>query len=968
MTTRVFRRNADHSIRLSLRSAALASAALLALGSQSAWAQQAPADTAEAEPAPEEAITVTGSRIARDGYQAPTPVSVLTTEDIQAQAPGNLADFVNTLPAIAGSTSPTTNIGSLSNGQAGINALNLRALGTNRTLVLLDGQRSVPSSVTGLVDINTFPQELVQRVEIVTGGASAAYGSDAVGGVVNFVLDKNFRGLKAVAESGITEAGDGASYRVALTGGAALFDDRLKLLFSVEHARQYGVDSVDRDWNDGGFFQINNPAYTATNGQPARLVRGGVGPSHVTPGGLITAGPLRGTYFGAIDPATGRATTGQLAFGQVSGTWMVGGDWQYTQDGYASSVSLIPDEDRTGVFTRASYEIAPEIELFGQFSYNRFQGTSLYLQVPSTGLTIRSDNAYLPDSVRTQLAANALPSFTMGTTNIGFPKSGSANTREAYRFVGGARGKFDISGGSWNWDFYYQKGVVESHEQLINIWNVSRLTLATDAVFAPVGNAAGIAAGTIVCRSTLTAPTNGCVPMNRIGIAAASQAALDYVMPDYQPYRDQTIKQDVAALTFSGSLFTLPGGPLAIAFGGEWRREQVNGFVETQFMSGWWAGNYLVNAGKYDVKEGFLEISAPLFEGFELNAAGRYTHYSTSGAVQTWKVGATYQPFEDLRLRGNISRDIRAPNLNELFAAGTARTNSVTVPPTNAADDFIETVTGNLKLAPEVADSWTVGAVFTPSFVPGFAVSVDYYDIKISDAIGNISAQNTVNLCYEQDIQQYCDNITYTAGGDIERILTQPFNFASQEAQGIDIEASYRFLIDDLVSGVPGSFSLRAMATHYIKNLTDNGIDFPSDAAGTNSGSGPPSWVYKVTATYEAEPFTLNLIGRGVSDGKYDNSFIECTTGCPTSTPQHRTINDNRIPGAVYFDLSTAFAFNGLGTEGDIQFTVRNLLNSDPVLVGNGPDSVNVPGYPQTNRQFYDVFGRSFRVSLRLKL
>lgn len=955
----------------SLRSCILGSAGVLTFGIAGAAQAQSgdtlPGPAADDAPAEADTITVTGSRIARDGYEAPTPVSVVSAEDIQAQAPGNIADFVNTLPSIAGSTTPASNIGSLSNGQAGINALNLRSLGTNRTLVLLDGQRSVPSSVTGLVDINTFPQELIERVEIVTGGASAAYGSDAVGGVVNFILNTNFKGLKAVVESGITQYGDGPSYRAAVSGGTAVLDDRLKLLFSAEYARQYGVDTVDRKWNDSGYFQINNPAYTATNGQPARLVGSGFGPSHVTPGGLITAGPLRGTYFGAIDPATGRATTGQLTYGQVSGTWMIGGDWQYTQDGYASSVSLIPDEERMGIFTRAAFEVTPDIEIVGQFSYNRFEGTSLYLQVPSTGVSISADNAYLPDSIRSEMASRGLKSFNMGTTNVGFPKSGSANVREAYRYVAGAKGSFEIAGGEWSWGAYYQKGVVKAHEQLINIWHVSRLNLATDAVYAPAGNPAGIAAGTIVCRSTLTDPGNGCVPLNRIGVGGASAEALAYIMPADQPYRDQTIKQDVAAVTFSGRLLELSGGPLAVAFGGEWRREQVDGFVEPQFQSGWWAGNYLVNNGKYDVKEAFLEIAAPLFTGFELSAAGRYTDYSTSGGVQTWKVGATWEPIRGVRLRGNISRDIRAPNLNELFAAGTARTNSVTVPPTNAADDFIELVTGNLGLDPEVADSWTVGTVVTPTFLPGFAAAVDYYEIDISDAIGSISAQNTVNLCYEQHIQQYCNNITYTSGGDIDRILTQPFNFASQKARGIDIEASYRFALDDVFSGAPGSLTLRAMATHYLENLTDNGIDFPNDSAGTNTGSGPPSWLYRVTATYDADPFTFNLMARGVSDGKYDNNFIECTTGCPTSTPAHRTINDNHIDGAVYFDASAGLKFGIPGSEGELQFTVRNLFNKAPVLIGNGPDSVNVPGYPQTNRQFYDVYGRTFRISLRLK-
>jgi outer membrane receptor protein involved in Fe transport len=917
-----------------------------------------------------EEITVTGSRIVRDGYSAPTPVSVLSAVDIETSTSANLSDFVNTMPSIAGSSTPSNSTAGLSGGTAGVNAINLRSLGRARTLVLLDGQRSVASTATGLVDINTFPQELVERVEVVTGGASAAYGSDAVGGVVNFILNKNFTGLKATADYGETTYGDGQNYKFTLTAGQSFFGDRLHVIFSGEYAKLEGIDSVNRDWNDSGYFHIVNPAYTATNGQPERYVGAGIGPSQVSPGGLIASGPLKGTYFGSIDPATGRATTGQLAYGAVNGAWMIGGDWRYTLSNYAGTNSLLPGDERISLFGRSTFEVTPNFEIFLQGSYNRYEGESYYIQaINPNNVTIRTDNAYLPTTVRTQLQTAGLSSFVMGTSNYGVPVSGSQNAREVQRYVIGAKGDFDVMGGNWKWDAYYQKGITNAHEALFNTWNNARMALAQDAVFAPAGNAAGIATGTIVCRSTLTAPTNGCVPINRIGVGGVTQAALNYIFNDGdQPYRDQKITQDVGALSFSGSLFSLPAGPLAAAFGVERRREAVDGYVETQFQTGWQYGNYLVNKGNYTVTEGFLELAIPVLKGLDLSAAGRFAHYSTSGDAKTWKLGATYQPIDDIRFRATISHDIRAPNLDELFAAGTARSNSVIVD--GQPVSYVQKATGNPDLKPEVADTWSVGAVFTPTFLRGFAISVDYYEVEIASAIGSIEPQAVADLCYLQNVQAQCANITYVTVGNVQQIsqiLLKPFNFASQKARGIDIEASYRTELDAVYSGAPGAISLRAMFTNYLENLTDNGIDFPSDTAGTNITNGPPSWIYRLSALYNIEPMTFGLTGRGVSAGVYDNAFVECTSSCPASTIEHRTINDNDIAGAFYLDASIGYGFTVGGAKADLQFSVQNVMNTDPVIVGNGPTGNSAPAFPQASRNFYDLIGRTFRISANFK-
>lgn len=929
-------------------------------------------------------IVVTGTRIVRDGYAAPTPVTVLSAAEISAQAPSNISEFVNQLPSIAGSGTSAGSSGSLSNGIAGINSISLRGLGVGRTLVLLDGQRSVASSVGGVVDINTIPQDLVERVEVVTGGASAQYGSDAVGGVVNFILNKNFKGFELRADNSITTYGDGHNYRFSGSAGFSALDDRLHVLLNAEYFRQYGVDTIDRPINDKYYFQINNPAYTTTNGLPQRLVGGGFGVGTYTAGGLITSGPLAGNYF------LGNGQTAKLNFGtfnSVSSPWMIGGDYRITMAGHVSTNSLLPTEERISVFDRTSFDLTSNLHIFGQFSWNRYQGQSFYQQTPSVGVTIQPDNAYLR-TFYPAVAAQITAPFTIGTSNDGFPVPGSNNSREVYRYVAGVNGDFTLFDKSWKWNAYYQYGKTNAHEQLTNTWNVARMALAQDAVIAAAGNAAGVAAGTIICRSTLTNPANGCVPIDRLGLhGGPTAAALAYIY-GAQPYRDEKIEENVASISATGEVFDLPGGPAAVAFGGEYRKEQIKGFVEAQFQpvfnangtttNNWLYGNYLPNNGHYDVKEGFVEVDLPVLKGINVNAAGRYTDYSTSGTVQTWKVGATYTPIPDIKFRGTYSHDIRAPNLQELFAAGTARTNSVILPsnsPLGAGSfQFVESTIGNTSLKPEKANTWTAGAVVTPRFLDGFTASFDYYDIKITNAIGTITSQNTVDFCYS-GTTAYCGNIVYT-GGALSQIIIKPFNFASQHEKGFDIAASYRTELSRISPSLPGNFSINAAITHYIQNIIDNGI-FPVDYAGVNGGSlagtyNSPNWAYRISAFYNIDPVTINLVGRGFSSGVYGNDYIQCTSGCPTfataaERTRYRTINDNHLPGATYFDASVSVKFKAGGHAGDLTFVVQNMFNKQPASVGNGPDGNNTPAYPQTNRQLYDLIGRIFRVSARVK-
>ncbi len=941
----------------------LIGAATLWLGSQAAWAVDAPPEPPAAEEAGTglDELVVTGTRVVRDGYSAPTPVSVISTEELRATAPANITDFVNTLPSIAGSSTPANTSGSVSPGGAGVAALNLRSLGTNRTLVLFDGQRSVQSTSTGQVDINTFPQALIERVEVVTGGASSAYGSDAIGGVVNFILNKKFTGVKTELEYGETTYADNGNVKFNLTGGTSIMGDKLHLLFSTEIFHQRGVFDAVRDWNTTGYFPRQNSAANVTAGQPYWLMGASTGLNSLTPGGLITGSKtlagasstlLKGTYFGV------NGVMNQLAYGTVGlGQFMTGGDWKYATSGMLGTNTLNPSEDRKSVFGRAAWKFDGGTEVFAQASWARYNGVSYYIQPTQTGITIKSDNAFLPTALKTQMTTLGLQSFTMGTSNADMPKSGSDNIRSVARFVVGASGGFELLGKGFSWDGYFQHGETKTDEHLTPTWDTDKLTLATDAV---------LSNGSIVCRSTLTAPTNGCVPLNRFGIGVASQAALNYVLGE--PLRNQQFKQDVGGINFSTNEINGWAGPISLAFGAEARKEAMDGQVDPIYsvitLPHWKYGNYTVTAGDYSVKEGFVETVIPVLKGLDFNGAARYTDYSTSGGVTTWKMGLTYQPIDDIKFRLTRSHDIRAANLSELFATGTARSNSV--PINGVSVPFVQSLKGNPNLKPETADALGAGVVFTPTFLPGFAASVDYYDITVSKVIDSLTAEQTTNFCLFNGVQRYCDNMKYL-NGVLSTIDLYYENLNKLKAKGLDVEASYRLNMADIASWGAGELQLRALGTHYIENITDNNVT-AYNLAGANAGN-TPDWRYRLSALYKLDSWTMNLTMRGISNGIISEKFVECASSCAglTDNKNYFTINDNHVAGAIYLDASITKSFEFTSGKGDVFFAATNLLNRDPPLVVN-PDNAaaeNTPAYLQTNRNLFDVMGRVYRLGVR---
>ncbi|MBX7197870.1 MAG: TonB-dependent receptor [Rhodospirillaceae bacterium] len=972
------RRSSASVVKQQALAGASATALLLSLGGQ-AFAQTPAPQTAQT--APVEEIVVTGTRVVRDGYEAPTPLTVVGVEQIQNAATPNIADFVNTLPSMAGSNTPQTSQQTVSAGTAGINTINLRNIGVNRTLVLLDGQRNAPSTVTGSVDVNNIPQTLISRVDIVTGGASAAYGSDALSGVVNFVLDKKFTGIKGELSGGVTTYGDDRNWKVSLTAGVPFAADRGHVLFSAEAVRTDGIlNGYNRSWINNGSNIILNPAYGTGAGQstsvPQQLVRSHVGIAQATPGSIITSGPLKGIYFGP------GGVPAQYNYGELvsPSIWNVGGDWKSTI--MSPNQSLDSPTTRQGMFTRAAFDVTDNINVYLQYSWNY---ASVYSVDNYTyniaNISLKPDNAFFPASVASQIAANKLTSILIGTMNHDLGVFGTLNNRTTRRFVAGADGKFDALDTAWSWSFYFQKGVTHSSEHTTGVAQRDKYSSAIDSV----RNAQGL----IVCRVTLTNPNSGCVPWNLLGIDVNSQAALNYIQggtsgnPMSKPgqaSRVQHFEEDVYAVSITGEPFSTWAGPVSVATGVESRLEKVFGVSDPDSLrNNWQFGNFLPNFGRYTVTEGFVETVIPLAKdavwarSFDLNAALRATSYSTSGYVTTWKVGATWTLIDDIRFRGTRSRDIRAPNLSELFAAGTANTNTVFDRFNNNLNtQYQGAAVGNAALKPEIADTTGLGVVLTPQFFPGFNASFDYYNIEITDAIGSVSAQQIVDFCYQGN-QAYCPSIIRGVQNGVN-VITQiriaPFNLVTENNRGYDIEASYRTALDSINSDWAGNMTLRFLATHYLKRYQNNGINPPTDTVGTNSAGGPPHWRFVGDINWSNDPITASLTMRGVSAGVYNTSYIQCTSGCPVSTTTNPTQDDNHLDGATYFDLALSYKVAHLadnGYDADVFLNIRNLMNADPVTVAQGPGGSSFLTI-NTARETYDSLGRVFRLGVRFKM
>jgi iron complex outermembrane recepter protein len=953
------------------RLASAASAIAMIAAMPAAKGAEAQAQTAQT-PAVIDEITVTGTRVVRDGYEAPTPVSVLGADELNLAGRNNLAETVSRLPSFSNSILPRGRSATLNvTGTTGVSNLNLRGMGAFRSLVLLDGARLVGANLSGdngsSVDIGVMPDGLISRVDVVTGGASAAYGSDALSGVINFVLDRDFTGIKGNVEGGISTYGDGGNYKVNLSAGVPFASDRGHFLISAQHAHDNGIHGAPRDWRQlHNAAVINNPAFTATNGLPRLLEVRDFGLALAAPGGLITAGPLKGTTFGP------GGTPFQLNYGPIiSGSYMVGGDWQYTR--FDQLTDLAFKMSRQNLFTRVGYDLADYVNVYALYQFSQIEGYSEDLRSWNlANITIRNDNAFLPANIAAQMTTQALTQFTLGTVNEDVGPMIQNNISSLRRWVVGAEGNFDAFDSSWAWDAYYQSSGTHISSNNRNVVHNARHARAIDSIRGPNGS--------IVCRVNAdTNPANddpACVPYNAMGIGVNSEAALNYVRG--VSHGHLKLSQDVAALSMNGEPFELWAGPVSLAVGLEHRREEVTGVPNPDDeINSWFAGNYHASFGKFNVTEGFVETVVPLAkdaawaEAFDLNAAARFTDYSTSGYVTTWKVGATYTPFTDLRFRATRSRDIRAPNLGELFNFGRVNTGTLLDPRNGQTLSIFTTTSGNVNLKPEIANTTGVGAVYAPSFLPGFTASVDFYNIKISGAITSLGAQQYVDRCHAGDTY-LCSFVTRDAAGTLTHVSILPANVLSQTARGFDIEATYRVPLTSLSDSLDGDFTLRFMGTRSLRMTTVDVLGQTIEGTGVNAegmGTAPSSgfWMPKfkanITATYALDPFTASLTMRHTSAGVYNRQFRECTTGCPTATALNPTIDNNDIPGANYFDLALSYKIDGDNLEAFA--SVENVMDKDPPQVAGSLGAAFFTGSGALT--VYDIMGRLFHAGVRFK-
>jgi iron complex outermembrane recepter protein len=887
------------------------------------------AQTQEGESALEEIqeIAITGTRIS--GFTAPTPVTSVTIEELQMKAARNVADLMQDIPALR----VNFNTGQVS-APLGSSNLDLRGLGANRTLLLLDGRRFGSTDATGGVDVNVIPTVLIRKIDIVTGGASAAYGSDAVSGVVNMFLDNEFEGLRTDVQYGQSRYDDIRQTAASIGFGKALAGGRLHVVAAGDYTRNTGQASQDsRPWGRNNVAVLNNPAFAPGNGQPQRLILPNSLLSQMTYGGVtaVNSHPsLRGLEFlpgGVVRP---------FAYGtNVGSTFMTGGGGVSV----IGDANILPELERGSGYGHVSYDISDSTKVYVDALYSRATAFADQLFNTDTGnLTIRRENAFLPQSVRDIMVANNnLQTFQMGRLDTEAGVFDTDVTMQVQRYAAGAEGTFF---GDWNWDVYAQFGRNRYEREDNNNRITANYLRAVDAVIHPV-------TGQVVCRSTITAPGNGCVPANVFGQGSISAAAVAYYTGT--SWLNQRQEQDVYAFKIDGSPFETWAGPVATAFGAEYRTEAI--VVDSDPISrasGWRQINAQPLDGSYNVKEGFFEVGVPLLNEvpaawlLELNGAVRRTDYSTSGGVTTWKAGLNYEPIEDLRIRGTVSRDIRAPNINELFSGQNQGISPLIDPVTNTQRSVIQLTGGNPDLVPERALSYTFGAVYQPTWLPGFKMSADYYSIDLEDAISALTPQQVVDGCYRQGQQSLCDQITRDSTGLLSLVEATLLNTAATETSGLDVELGYSHDI------AGGRLAVR-MLTTYVDKLVNTINNVPTDRAGqVGAAGGVPHWRGNLSMEFRAQKYNAGILYRYVEGGTYDNTFVEGID-----------INDNSVSGRSYVDLSGTYKITDVI---EVFGKINNVFDADPPATPNIIAQTIYAASP-----FYDRTGRYYIAGARAR-
>ncbi|RJF93358.1 TonB-dependent receptor [Sphingomonas cavernae] len=1010
-----------------------------------------------------EAIIVTGSRIPQPNLESAAPVTVVNSEEIKLQGTTKMEDLLNSLPGVSASQAST-----LSNGADGTASIDLRGLGTSRTLTLVNGRRLLPgdpSPTSGsAADINIIPASIVKRVEVLTGGASSTYGADAVAGVVNFIMDTDFEGIRfdgqysfnqhtnrnefmpplldARANAGLDGYGypkgsvvDGGTIDATVSFGTKFDDGRGHIVAYAGYRKAKPILQSRRDFS----------ACTLQN-------TGGGAPRC---GGSATSDNGNVIVFDTFTRPPGHPQAGQPFVTSTIYTFAPGGGFNNSTTLYnfaPTNYFQRPDERYTaGLF--ANYEINDSIKPYLEFM---FMDDRTVAQIAPSGdfgntLTINCDNPLLsaaqsnvvcddenlingflgvfPLAVGAPYNTGAPGSGTPGpgglpidfidpTTGMSYNKAffqllrrnveGGPRRSDLhhvnFRTVIGTKGDLDDV---WSYDAYYQYGRSNYTQVYSNEFSVARLNRALDVVVGPNG--------TPICRSVRDGTDPTCVPYNVFGGAGSvSPAAVSYLSATgFQ--KGQTSEQ-VASVSFTGLLgdygFKAPWSEdgVGINVGAEWRKESLELNTDNAFQTGDLTGQggaTLPLSGNFRVYDLFGEVQIPLVQDnfihdLSINAGYRKSWYKTSADreydTDTYKVGVEFAPIPDIRLRGAYNRAVRAPNIQELFATNTVALNGSVDPcagvtitaadfgciaqgllvgqrtAANPAGQYNGLIGGNPDLQPEKATTKTFGVVLQPSFLPRFALTVDYFDIKVDNAIRAFGQDAVLNDCVDNSTATStapsCDLVNRDAAGSLWLtpggfVTDLPNNVGTLQTKGIEVNGSYSHSLSF------GSISASFIGTYLDKYRIDNGLTDPFDCAGlygptcslggtTNAGAPLPEWRHKARVTLNTEMglgFSVQwrYVGEVSAETLEDNESI----GAPVSSQFDPGLN---IKAQNYIDLATTYA---IGENYQFRLGVNNVFDKQPPLVtsGNagragsnlcptGPCNGNT--YPAT----YDALGR----------
>jgi outer membrane receptor protein involved in Fe transport len=996
------------------------------LCNSAAWAQaeqQEPPAAEETTPS-EEAIIVTGSRIKRlSNEDAPTPVTSVSAEQLSRGSGVTLGDALNNLPALRS----TFSLGNSSRfiGTAGVNFLDLRGLGTQRTLVLINGRRQVGSSQgSSEVDVNTISSALLERVDVITGGASAVYGSDAIAGVVNFITKKDFEGLALDAYGGMSSKGDANQAGGSFALGTNFADGKGNIAASLEYDYRQSLGVSERSFSRNFDQFVTNPANILTENDAIPdtiFVRNTRSVSFSDGGTICQSSNCRtlGVYRFQPDGTLALANLGTRDF-RVRANGAATGS-RFTEGGDGSNFNrneqLIPEQRRYAANILFNYEFSPAIKFSAEGKFAR-SNTLSFSGGPAfngTGnpIEISLDNPYLSAQALSVISANSLApdgTFLMQRNNIDFGTRGERNTRDLYRFSVAFSGELSSH---LNYELAYTYGESRIKSNALNNRVEQRFVNSVDAV----RDVAGVLGtpNAIVCRSTLAAGNRNtgnfdvdkCVSVNVFGDGSASPEATSFI--NTTSATRTKLRQHVVTGYLSGDsggFFELPGGPIGVVVGFEYRRDSSNFSVPNSLngVSGDTTGINLLKdgltflnalqdeSGSINVKEGFAEINIPVLrnvpfaEELSFDGAFRYAKYSTEqvGGVYTYKLGAQYAPVKDIRFRVNYSRAVRAPNVTELFGPAVQNFFSVSDPcdinnigsgtSTRAANcaalgipaGFVSDLSatpegtsgGNPNLTEETAKSLTAGVIIQPRFIPNFSFSVDYYRIKIKDAISSVAAQDIIDQCVDGATisNEFCALVDRAQAGNpsipvnnIAFIRQRSLNFSGLEAEGLDFEANYRINF-----GSDNSLSLRNLATYVLKRNDFPFITEPTRPDQSLKELGDPQFLSNFNATLKLGKLSLDYGLRYIGNQFLVSAESLLTVGGrPPEDPDAQDIL--RTGDAFYHDVRVSYE---LAPKADVYLSVDNLFSKLPPfgLTGTGGGS-----------SIYDNIGRYFTVGLSAK-